>query len=81
MESARPTCNSATPPHRQIRLAYATDSSRNTSAEPTATSCSENQPYLELAPWIVLGPAGALVLLSVLAVSATAAGRSRVISS
>lgn len=30
---------------------------------------SENQPYLELAPWTVLGPAGALVLLSVLAVS------------
>jgi peptide/nickel transport system permease protein len=32
---------------------------------------SENQPYLELAPWTVLGPAGALVLLSVLAVSRT----------
>ncbi|GEC05449.1 ABC transporter permease [Streptomyces spinoverrucosus] len=30
---------------------------------------SENQPYLELAPWAVLGPACALVLLSVLAVS------------
>lgn len=35
---------------------------------------SENQPYVELAPWTVLGPACALVLLSVLAVSATAAG-------
>lgn len=30
---------------------------------------SENQPYAELAPWTVLGPATALVLLSVLAVS------------
>jgi peptide/nickel transport system permease protein len=30
---------------------------------------SENQPYAELAPWTVLGPAGALVVLSVLAVS------------
>ncbi|MEU6139674.1 ABC transporter permease subunit [Streptomyces sp. NPDC047081] len=30
---------------------------------------SENQPYVELAPWTVLAPAGALVLLSVLAVS------------
>jgi peptide/nickel transport system permease protein len=30
---------------------------------------SENQPYVELAPWTVLGPACALVLLSVLAVS------------
>ncbi|QNP68811.1 ABC transporter permease subunit [Streptomyces roseirectus] len=30
---------------------------------------SENQPYLELAPWTVLGPAGALVVLAVLAVS------------
>jgi ABC-type dipeptide/oligopeptide/nickel transport system permease subunit/ABC-type dipeptide/oligopeptide/nickel transport system permease component len=38
---------------------------------------SENQPYVELAPWTVLGPAGALVLLSVLAVSGTALGRSR----
>jgi len=38
---------------------------------------SENQPYLELAPWTVLGPAGALVLLSVLAVSSTQAGRNR----
>lgn len=37
---------------------------------------SENQPYVELAPWTVLGPAGALVLLSVLAVSGTATGRS-----
>jgi peptide/nickel transport system permease protein len=33
---------------------------------------SENQPYAELAPWTVLGPAGALVLLSVLAVSGSA---------
>ncbi|TLS48123.1 ABC transporter permease subunit [Streptomyces montanus] len=32
---------------------------------------SENQPYVELAPWTVLGPACALVLLSVLAVSTT----------
>jgi ABC-type dipeptide/oligopeptide/nickel transport system permease subunit len=38
---------------------------------------SENQPYAELAPWTVLGPAGALVLLSVLAVSASAFGRRR----
>ncbi|MFD3835423.1 ABC transporter permease subunit [Streptomyces sp. NPDC058642] len=38
---------------------------------------SENQPYVELAPWTVLGPAGALVLLSVLAVSASAYGRRR----
>jgi ABC-type dipeptide/oligopeptide/nickel transport system permease component/ABC-type antimicrobial peptide transport system permease subunit len=37
---------------------------------------SENQPYVELAPWTVLGPAGALVLLSLLAVSGTAGGRS-----
>lgn len=36
---------------------------------------SENQPYAELAPWTVLGPAAALVLLSVLAVSGTATGR------
>ncbi|WP_338897083.1 ABC transporter permease subunit [Streptomyces sp. TG1A-60] len=36
---------------------------------------SENQPYVELAPWTVLGPALALVLLSVLAVSGTAIGR------
>lgn len=36
---------------------------------------SENQPYLELAPWTVLGPAVALVLLSVLALSAVASGR------
>ncbi|WP_228004924.1 ABC transporter permease subunit [Amycolatopsis sp. YIM 10] len=28
---------------------------------------SENQPYLELSPWTTLGPAGALILLSVLA--------------
>ncbi|MGW0735602.1 ABC transporter permease subunit [Streptomyces sp. NPDC002851] len=33
---------------------------------------SENQPYMELAPWTVLGPACALILLSVLAVSGTA---------
>ncbi|GGK91867.1 ABC transporter permease subunit [Streptomyces flaveus] len=38
---------------------------------------SENQPYAELAPWTVLGPACALVLLSVLAVSGTASGRGR----
>jgi ABC-type dipeptide/oligopeptide/nickel transport system permease subunit len=38
---------------------------------------SENQPYVELAPWTVLGPACALVLLSVLAVSAVASGRGR----
>ncbi|KFF98978.1 ABC transporter permease [Streptomyces scabiei] len=38
---------------------------------------SENQPYVELAPWTVLGPATALVLLSVLAVSATAWGSTR----
>ncbi|MDO0914652.1 ABC transporter permease subunit [Streptomyces sp. DT2A-34] len=38
---------------------------------------SENQPYFELAPWTVLGPACALVLLSVLAVSGTASGRGR----
>jgi ABC-type dipeptide/oligopeptide/nickel transport system permease subunit/ABC-type dipeptide/oligopeptide/nickel transport system permease component len=38
---------------------------------------SENQPYMELAPWTTLGPACALVLLSVLAVSAMAPGRSR----
>ncbi|GAA4079723.1 ABC transporter permease subunit [Streptomyces shaanxiensis] len=36
---------------------------------------SENQPYVELAPWTVLGPACALVLLSVVAVSGTASGR------
>ncbi|GAB2727933.1 ABC transporter permease subunit [Streptomyces bullii] len=36
---------------------------------------SENQPYVELAPWTVLGPAGALVLLSVLAVSGSALRR------
>ncbi|MFF6783443.1 ABC transporter permease subunit [Streptomyces sp. NPDC012510] len=33
---------------------------------------SENQPYVELAPWTVLAPATALILLSVLAVSGTA---------
>ncbi|MEV0222580.1 ABC transporter permease subunit [Streptomyces sp. NPDC050704] len=37
---------------------------------------SENQPYVELAPWTVLAPAGALVLLSVLAVSGAASGGS-----
>jgi ABC-type dipeptide/oligopeptide/nickel transport system permease component/ABC-type antimicrobial peptide transport system permease subunit len=37
---------------------------------------SENQPYVELAPWTVLGPVCALVLLSVLSVSGTAWGRS-----
>ncbi|MBV7700164.1 ABC transporter permease subunit [Streptomyces sp. TRM70350] len=35
---------------------------------------SENQPYAELAPWTLLGPACALVLLSVLAVTATPSG-------
>ncbi|ELP64874.1 ABC transporter, permease protein [Streptomyces turgidiscabies Car8] len=39
---------------------------------------SENQPYAELAPWTLLGPACALALLSVLAVSATPSGQSRV---
>ncbi|WP_149830733.1 ABC transporter permease subunit [Streptomyces tailanensis] len=38
---------------------------------------SENQPYGELAPWTVLAPACALVLLSVLAVSGTASRASR----
>ncbi|WP_409467764.1 ABC transporter permease subunit [Streptomyces sp. HC307] len=38
---------------------------------------SENQPYVELAPWTVLGPACALVLLSVLAVSGTDAVAAR----
>ncbi|POX45288.1 ABC transporter permease subunit [Streptomyces sp. Ru72] len=38
---------------------------------------SENQPYVELAPWTVLGPACALVLLSVLAVSGTASSALR----
>lgn len=33
---------------------------------------SENQPYVELAPWTVLAPAAALILLSVLTVSGTA---------
>jgi ABC-type dipeptide/oligopeptide/nickel transport system permease subunit/ABC-type dipeptide/oligopeptide/nickel transport system permease component len=36
---------------------------------------AENQAYAELAPWTVLGPACALVLLSVLAVSGTALRR------
>ncbi|MFF8669774.1 ABC transporter permease subunit [Streptomyces sp. NPDC015242] len=35
---------------------------------------SENQPYAELAPWTVLAPAAALVLLSVLAVTGSALG-------
>ncbi|MEU4449322.1 ABC transporter permease subunit [Actinosynnema sp. NPDC050801] len=39
---------------------------------------AENQPYLELAPWAVLGPASALVLLSVLAMSGTASARRKV---
>ncbi|MFF5496635.1 ABC transporter permease subunit [Streptomyces aquilus] len=38
---------------------------------------SENQPYAELAPWTVLGPACALVLLSVLALSGTDAAAAR----
>ncbi|MEV6180918.1 ABC transporter permease subunit [Streptomyces sp. NPDC052015] len=38
---------------------------------------SENQPYAELAPWTVLGPACALVLLSVLALSGTDAAAVR----
>jgi peptide/nickel transport system permease protein len=38
---------------------------------------SENQAYMELAPWTTLGPACALVLLSVLAVSGMASGRSK----
>ncbi|MGW0825985.1 ABC transporter permease subunit [Streptomyces sp. NPDC002845] len=38
---------------------------------------SENQPYVELAPWTVLGPACALVLLSVLALSGSASGGGR----
>ncbi|WP_078853788.1 ABC transporter permease subunit [Streptomyces sp. FxanaA7] len=38
---------------------------------------SENQPYAELAPWTVLGPSAALVLLSVLAISTTTWSRGR----
>ncbi|MFE6625405.1 ABC transporter permease subunit [Streptomyces sp. NPDC057740] len=38
---------------------------------------SENQPYVELAPWTVLGPACALVLLSVLALNGTDAVTAR----
>jgi ABC-type dipeptide/oligopeptide/nickel transport system permease subunit len=38
---------------------------------------SENQPYAELAPWTVLGPAAALVVLSVLAVTGSAVGRDK----
>ncbi|MDK1342948.1 ABC transporter permease subunit [Streptomyces sp. 378] len=38
---------------------------------------SENQPYAELAPWTVLGPAAALVLLSVLAVTGSVLGRGK----
>jgi ABC-type dipeptide/oligopeptide/nickel transport system permease subunit/ABC-type dipeptide/oligopeptide/nickel transport system permease component len=41
---------------------------------------SENQPYMELAPWTTLGPACALILLSVLAVSGMASGRSKTTS-
>ncbi|MFI9580559.1 ABC transporter permease subunit [Streptomyces sp. NPDC052236] len=37
---------------------------------------SENQPYAELAPWTVLGPAAALVVLAVLAVTAATIVRS-----
>ncbi|WP_435850671.1 hypothetical protein [Streptomyces tibetensis] len=36
---------------------------------------SENQPYVELAPWTVAGPAVALVLLAVAAVGAVGTGR------
>jgi ABC-type dipeptide/oligopeptide/nickel transport system permease component/ABC-type dipeptide/oligopeptide/nickel transport system permease subunit len=36
---------------------------------------AENQPYMELAPWTVFGAAGALVLLSVLAMSSTTTRR------
>ncbi|MFE9968436.1 hypothetical protein [Streptomyces sp. NPDC005525] len=36
---------------------------------------SENQPYVELAPWAVAGPAVALVLLAVAAVGAVGTGR------
>ncbi|MFV2119086.1 ABC transporter permease, partial [Streptomyces sp. Act-28] len=38
---------------------------------------SENQPYAELAPWVALAPAGALILLSVLAATAPAGVRDR----
>ncbi|MEU0109957.1 ABC transporter permease subunit [Streptomyces sp. NPDC006251] len=38
---------------------------------------SENQPYAELAPWTVLGPAAALVVLSVLAVTGSVQGRGK----
>ncbi|MEU2542411.1 ABC transporter permease subunit [Streptomyces iakyrus] len=38
---------------------------------------SENQPYAELAPWTVLGPAAALVVLSVLAVTGSVRGRGK----
>ncbi|MGW0495289.1 ABC transporter permease subunit [Streptomyces sp. NPDC003007] len=38
---------------------------------------SENQPYAELAPWTVLGPAAALVVLSVLAVTGSVLGRGK----
>ncbi|MFC9427845.1 ABC transporter permease subunit [Streptomyces sp. NPDC056987] len=38
---------------------------------------SENQPYAELAPWTVLGPAAALALLAVLAVTAGGEGPRR----
>ncbi|MFF7390090.1 hypothetical protein ACFZAE_16835 [Streptomyces scabiei] len=36
---------------------------------------SENQPYVELAPWTVAGPAVALALLAVAAVGAVGTGR------
>jgi ABC-type dipeptide/oligopeptide/nickel transport system permease subunit len=38
---------------------------------------SENQPYAELAPWTVLEPAAALVVLSVLAVTGSVLGRGK----
>lgn len=40
---------------------------------------SENQPYAELAPWTVLGPAAALVVLSVLAVTGSVLGREKAV--
>ncbi|MEV3973225.1 ABC transporter permease subunit [Streptomyces sp. NPDC050698] len=38
---------------------------------------AENQPYAELAPWTVLGPAAALMVLSVLAVTGSVRGRGK----
>jgi ABC-type dipeptide/oligopeptide/nickel transport system permease component len=38
---------------------------------------AENQPYAELAPWTVLGPAAALMVLSVLAVTGSVQGRGK----